>query len=87
MLKNITEMLVEQKMEELLEKEEHCCKCQQCREDIIAYTLNQLTPHYVSTDHGQLFTKARMLSISYEVEITAALAKAIKLVAENPRHK
>lgn len=86
MVKNITEMLVEKKLDELLAKDETCCKCQQCREDIIAYTLNQLSPHYVSTDQGQLFSKAKMLSINYEVEITTALAKSMKLVSENPRH-
>lgn len=86
MLKNITEMLVEQKLDELLKKDDQCCKCQQCREDIIAYALNQLNPHYVSTGQGQLYTKAKVLTIDYEVEITAALARAIQLVTEHPRH-
>lgn len=86
MLRNITEMLVEEKLDELLSKDDDCCKCPQCREDIIAYTLNQLKPHYVSSSKGELYSKAKMLSINYEVEITAAVARAIKTVTENPRH-
>lgn len=86
MLKNITEILVEEKLGVLLEKDDKCCKCQQCKEDIIAYSLNLLKPHYVSTDQGQVYSKARMLSINYEVEVIKTLSKAIKLVSENPRH-
>lgn len=86
MIKNITEILVEQKLDKLLEKEDNCCKCEQCREDMVAYALNLLNPHYVSTDQGQLYTKAKVLSIDYEVEITTALARAIQVVAKHPRH-
>lgn len=86
MLKNITEILVEEKMNALLAKDDVCCKCAQCREDIYAYSLNQLRPHYVSTDLGTLITKAKVLSIHYDVEITSALSKAIKLISECPRH-
>lgn len=86
MLKNMTELMVQEKLNELLENGESCCNCSQCREDIIAYALNQLSPHYVSTDEGHLYTKAKVLSIQYEVEITTALAKAIKQVSEHPRH-
>lgn len=85
MLKNITEMLVEQKLDALLQKED-CCKCDKCREDMIAYALNQLNPHYVSTDTGHLITKAKVLSIDYDVEIVTALTKAIGIISQNPRH-
>lgn len=86
MVKNITEMVVEKKLDVLLERDDKCCKCQQCREDILVYTLNHLSPHYVSTDQGQLYSKAKTLSIHYDVEILTALTKSIKLVTEHPRH-
>lgn len=85
MLKNITEMLVEQKLDELLQNED-CCKCNKCKDDMIAYALNQLNSHYVSTDMGHLITKAKVLSIEYDVEIVTALTKAIGVVSQNPRH-
>lgn len=85
MLQNITELLVSQKLDDLLKKED-CCKCPQCREDMLAYALNQLHTHYVSTNKGQLIEKARALSSEYDVEIVKALAMAMKVVTENPRH-
>lgn len=85
MLKNITEVLVRQKMEHILESQD-CCKCEQCKEDIMAYTLNHVPAHYVSTDEGSLFAKTRSLSAQFEVKIITELAKAIKVVSENPRH-
>ena len=86
MVKNVTEILVEQKLDELIKRGEDFCRCTQCREDIIAYALNNLNPHYVSTEQGDLYTKAKVLSINFDVEVTTAVAMAIKLVGENPRH-
>ena len=85
MLKNITEVLVRQKLDKMIEHED-CCKCQKCQEDIIAYALNRLPTKYVSTDDGELFARAGSLSSKYEFEIVRQLAIAMNLVKNNPRH-
>lgn len=85
MLKNITKMLVEQELDTLLE-EQNCCKCQKCREDIMAYALNRLPSFYVSTDEGELYGKAKSFSAEYEFDLMKQLVIAINLVSNNPRH-
>lgn len=85
MLKNILEIVVEQKFDDLI-KNGNFCKCQRCREDVLAIVLNNLPPRYVSTDAGELFARASMLSQNSEREIVCELAKAMKLVGDKPRH-
>lgn len=85
MLRNVVEILAAQKLEELL-KEEDCCKCAQCKEDMMAYALNRLAPHYVSTDVGQLFAKANELKWGYDFDLMKELSFALNVVRNNPRH-
>lgn len=86
MLKNITELLVDEKLESLWRHRE-CCKCEKCKEDIMAIALTRLPPHYVSSDSGELYAKTKMLSSTYEFQIMKELAFAMKVVEEHPRHK
>lgn len=63
-----------------------CCKCENCRNDIIAYALNLLPPKYVVTRKGAVYSKTYILRSQHLTDILAALAKAAKVVGENPRH-
>ncbi len=85
MLKNVMESLVSDKLDEFWSKMD-TCKCNKCKSDVLACTLNQLTPKYVATNEGELYAKLSLLSKEHEYTITIALAKAIKLVNENPKH-
>lgn len=64
----------------------NCCKCDQCREDVISYALNQLAPHYVSTERGKAFVKVNTMSSQFEVDILTAIYEAAEIVRRNPRH-
>lgn len=85
MYKNVTELAVEQKLEELW-RDYDCCKCEQCHDDIMAYALNHIKTKYVSSTEGTLYSKAAILIKDYEVEIITAVTKAILQVQSNPRH-
>lgn len=63
-----------------------CCKCEKCKKDVIALTLNQLPPKYVVTPEGEVYARIDELSIKKEAEIFTALAKAAKVVKDSPRH-
>jgi len=82
---NVMEMLVVQKLDEMWDALDGC-KCDKCKMDIIACALNHLDPKYVVTKEGELYARLCELSNEHEVEITIALAKAIKMVRENPKH-
>ena len=56
-LKNYMEILMWQQLDDVLASHQGVCKCEKCRYDIAALTMNFLPPRYVVTDQGQMFTK------------------------------
>ncbi|WP_411678124.1 late competence development ComFB family protein [Caproicibacter sp.] len=83
---NVTESLAEQKLDEIIDFL-GCCKCDQCRADIISYALNRLSPKYVSTDIGKAYVKLDTMSSQFEIDLLAALYEAAEKVKKNPRHR
>ncbi len=82
---NVMETLVVNKLGEIWDTLD-CCKCDKCRNDIIAYTLNQLAPKYAVTEKGELYIRLCVLSAEQEFEIVKAIAKSVKMVSEHPKH-
>lgn len=86
MYRNVMEMLVETKVNDMW-KTHDGCTCEQCREDVIAYALNRLPPQYVSSSSGELFTKVRYFESKHEFEITKQIAIALKVISATPHHR
>ena len=87
MLTNITQVLVEQKLDALFNSANYTgCTCTQCKEDIMAIVLNKLPPHYVSTDKGALFERANQHNQRFDNELLPHLIRAAQLVEASPRH-
>lgn len=84
--KNIMEDLVKEEYESAAASL-NCCTCEDCRNDIIAYALNQLPPKYVATRTGEVYSKTFILRNQHYADIMAALAKGARVVSEHPRHK
>lgn len=63
-----------------------CCMCEQCRNDIAAWALNQLPPRYVVTRAGGAISKADTMRIQHLTDVRTALVQAAQLVKEQPRH-
>jgi len=84
-LKNYVEEIVSNSLDRL-SKEGNFCTCPRCRMDIMAYALNHITPKYVVTQLGEVYTKISYLEQQLEVDVTVALMEAIKIVSNNPRH-
>lgn len=82
---NVTESLVEQKLDEVIDTL-GCCKCEQCRADIISYALNRLSPKYASSDLGRVYLKLDAMSTQFEIDLLTALYEAAEKVKKNPRH-
>lgn len=82
---NVMEILVKEQFERVLENSAGC-KCEKCRDDIMAFALNNLKPKYVASSKGELYTRANELATVYNVEIIKELAKAVKVISENPKH-
>lgn len=84
-IQNLMEEIVLQNIAELMAKEK-ICKCKRCQLDVAAIALNNLPPRYVVTSEGATYAKADFLEIQKYVDVIGAIAKAIKLVKESPRH-
>lgn len=88
-LKNHTEDLVLETMEELLVENQYnnICTCRQCLLDIASYALNRLPPKYIASAKGDLHTKISEFHQQAQVDLISAVTRAIKKVAKNPHHE
>ncbi len=82
---NVMEDYVVQKVDEVWDSLD-CCKCDQCREDVISYALNQLAPRYVNTERGRTFVKVNTMSSQFEIDILTAIYEGADVVKKHPRH-
>lgn len=85
-LVNVMESIIDEKLATML-KEEDCCKCDRCLEDMKAMALNQLPAKYVSTHNGELFSKLNSLMRQNSIDINVAVSYAIKIVSAKPSHE
>ncbi|MDR1674165.1 MAG: late competence development ComFB family protein [Oscillospiraceae bacterium] len=79
---NIMELAVLDKIDEVFSRF-NCCKCERCRNDVMALALNRLQPKYVIAKQETIDAMIEKLAFS---EIISALLKAILVVIANPRH-
>lgn len=86
-LKNHTEDIVLDMLQELLNKEEYSevCTSEECLLDMATYALNRLPAKYVATEKGEVYTKTEELEQQHSVDILSVVTRAIKVVNENRR--
>lgn len=86
-MQNVLEHFVWEQLDTVLDRHPDACRCEKCKADIVAYTLNHLKPHYVASEKGALLARAQSLDSAFQTELLVELAAAVKLVAEHPRHE
>ena len=84
-VQNLMEEIVLQNVDSVMASQ-GCCTCDVCRTDVIAYALNHLPPHYVSTLHGRLMVKLSNCALQSQADVTTALSEAAILISKHPRH-
>lgn len=84
-LKNTMEDVVRKNIDSILNVM-NICKCEKCKLDIMAISLNDLPAKYVVTETGELYTKVRELEQQFEVNVEMAIIKAAIFVTKNPQH-
>lgn len=82
---NMMETIVEEALDAMADSLD-CCTCEQCRNDIAAYALNQLPSRYVVTKAGGAISKADTMRIQHLTDVRTALVQAAQIVKEQPRH-
>lgn len=75
-----------EQLDNMLKEMKSVCTCQRCRDDMLAYALNNLKPLYATTERGETIFKASNLAPQVNTDIITAITKAIEVVGKNPRH-
>ena len=84
-VRNIMEEIVYEKMDNIIDSL-GCCTCEKCRADIAAYVLNHVTPRYVASEKGELFSKLQELNQNNNTDIVMKIVSAAEIIKESPRH-
>ena len=85
MIVNMMEEMVALRIDAVLGKAD-ICKCDQCRNDVMALSLNQLPPRYVSRVSGNVFTSFSLNTDQGQAQVLTSLMRAVETVRANPRH-
>lgn len=86
MLINLMEKEVMHVTDGILKNMDDMCKCEKCKLDILSIALNNLKPHYVVSEKGEVYSKVNNMNYQFNTDIVAAVTRAIDLVKNNPRH-
>lgn len=86
-LKNYMEVAVDHVLPNLMLAFPGICFCDKCQMDIKALSLNNLKPHYIVSEKGQLYTKVQEMGIQFEADVMKALIDAIAIVGSKPQHE
>jgi competence protein ComFB len=84
-IRNETAALVYARVEKLLEERADICHCEVCVLDLVAFTLNRITPRYTTSMLGDLHPNPA-LTRKLQIEIDLALRAALGRLKEHPHH-
>ena len=73
-------------LEKILSGRDDICKCDRCKWDLVALTLNKFPPKYVVTQKGGVYTRLAELELQFKVDIVRELAVAMEVVRAKPNH-
>jgi len=62
-----------------------CCRCEDCRRDVMAIALNQLIPAYYVSGTGALYLKIKRGTVQSLSEVIEAITRGADIVKKNPR--
>lgn len=85
-LKNYSEIIVYQALQEYLRNNKISCTCERCLADIMALTLNHLPARYYITLRGELIMKSESQVLSDQVRVMADVVNSVQQVSAKPSH-
>ncbi|MGH4052306.1 MAG: late competence development ComFB family protein [Clostridium sp.] len=84
---NFSEIEVTKRMDAILKRYDNICKCEKCKLDIMALSLNSLSTKYIVSEQGEIYTSSLAEVNKQEIiDVTTAIIKAIEIVSANPKH-
>ncbi|HSV32203.1 MAG TPA: late competence development ComFB family protein [Atribacteraceae bacterium] len=86
MIKNIIEDEIVRRLPDLYQIKPDLCRCRECRDDLLALTLQRLPPKYTSRRIGEVFSRLEIENQQWQVDILETMLYAAGIVAEKPHH-
>nr|WP_312577420.1 late competence development ComFB family protein [Sedimentibacter sp.] len=89
MVINYVELCVRRFLDNVLKTDpnySHICKCEQCIDDILAKSLNNIKPFYITSKTGEVYAEYSSLEIQNNTEVIKEVISAIEYVSKNKRH-
>lgn len=84
-MKNLVEEFVVREYDLLVRQVEGFCGCEMCREDVLVYALNRLTPHYVAQPTGEVLGKVAQQTEQPVADVSVVLLDGFRKVKAAPR--
>lgn len=85
-LKNHTEIVVQQVLQDYLRKNQLSCSCERCQADIMALALNRLPARYYVSSRGEIMTQWESQALPDQARIMSEVVRAAQQVNETPSH-
>jgi competence protein ComFB len=83
---NYIERFVRDEMKHMFEMDKTICKCDNCYQDIMTLTMNNMPPMYVASDVGHILTMYNLSKDQLRAQVMVEILKAVMTVKKNPRH-
>lgn len=85
-LKNYTEILVRQALQDYLNYNVISCSCERCQADIMTLTLNHLPTRYYVSLRGEFITKLESQSFADQDCIMENIDRVAQQISAKPSH-
>lgn len=84
MVINAMEKIMEELLEEYLDRLQMNCTCDVCKSDVLALVLNKVRPRYVTEPSKVAYIKAQYVDKQELTSLIVKLAECAKIVSEQP---
>jgi hypothetical protein len=85
MIRNLAEDHVAASYDALRHHFPHFCGCSVCREDVLVYALNRVSPRYVATLEGTVVTEVNLEKKQNRAPIDVVVMEAFRKISLAPR--
>lgn len=87
MIKNLAEEFVAREYERLRPTQPDFCGCDMCREDVIVFALNRVSPRYAVQEEGEIISRVKLEADQPRTDVYIAVMEAFRRVSAEPRHE
>lgn len=85
-LKNFTEEVALEVLNEIKGMHPNCCFCEKCTQDILAIALTRLKGKYAVTREGEIFARVEQSDRQVRADALLAVMEGIDKVSKRPKH-